>query len=315
MIEKFKSDVRNYIFELGQDKLKKLNISQEKVSEEFDLIDSGFVNSMSFLELLMKIEERFKIEIDFDGFDPSEFTSLGGFLEVIAKSKLADTLLPTERESVVYSLMTEQDISDVVDCFSNFFRKEEPLTRAMAFSEEEFLPVVTSTCKKAARDGLSIVAREKTSQCLLGFSIGKDYRDCTFDEEFEFSPKFNPIFELHGEMDEVYKKMHSLKSGEVYLHHALGIDLQYFEDHLGEKQACVNIVPELSKLTYELARKRNFKKIIGHATSLFTQRLYKKYDFSEVFRVNYKTFSYKDDDVFRNIKWHSGCVLFERILP
>ncbi len=316
MNNEVKQEIIDYVLELGKDKLEIMGLSADSLDEDFDLIDSGFVNSMSFLELLEKVENQFEVEIDFDGYDPTEMTQLSAFAEVIAKCKQADTLLPCEKDGIIYTKMEKEDLQDVVFCFSNFFRSEEPLTKSMGFTTDEFSPVAERTCIQAVEHGFSLIARDKSTGKLVGFSIGKDYTQSTFSQCDEISSKFHPILELHNELDDFYQKMHFLKEGEVFLNHAMGIDLDYFKDHLGGNDGPqLNIVPKLASLTYALAEKKGFKKIIGHATSLFTQRLYKKFHFKEVFRVSYKTFSYKDDDVFRNIKWHSGCVLFEKTLP
>ena len=311
-----KDKVRKYVLELNAEKLATMDVRIEDCDSEFDLIDSGLLNSMSFLELLEKIERRFSIELDFLDYDPAEFTCLGGLVDVVSRSMVNTAPLPLVKNGIYFEVMTRDDLGDVAACFSDYFRREEPLTLAMNISHEEFKPLVEHVCALALSENLGIVCRDSRTRKLVGFSIGKDYGvNETFADQQTFSEKFLPIFALHDELDNHYRTMHDIQPGESFLHHVMGIDLDYFEDHVGEgSKPCVNIVPELTRLTIEMAKHRGFQKVISHATSLFTQRLCKKYGFAEVIRVNYRTFSYRDHEVFRGIKWHNSCVLYEMSL-
>ena len=308
-----KHKVSQFLAGVNQEKLARMGIAPGEFQGEFDLIDSGLLNSMSFLELLEKIERHFAIEIDFQDYDPADFTKVGGLVDVVARSMIHTAPLPFVSGAFRFSLMEPDDLEDVAACFSDYFRREEPLTLAMNIGHEEFIPLVRHVCDLALNEQLGIVARTSDTGRLVGFTIAKDYgKNHTFPEGGTLSEKFNPIFALHDELDNHYRTMHDIRPGEHFLFHVMGIDLDYFEDHLGEgDEACVNIVPELTRLSVELARHRGFQTVVSHATSLFTQRLCKKFGFHEVIRVNYKTFSYQDHTVFRGIKWHNSCVLFE----
>ena len=52
-----------------------------------DLIGSGFMSSMNFIELLDRLESHFDLELDFEDMSPAEFTALDGFLNVICRCK------------------------------------------------------------------------------------------------------------------------------------------------------------------------------------------------------------------------------------
>jgi acyl carrier protein len=308
-----KDRAREFVLKLNGEKIAAMGLRPEDCDSEFDLIDSGLLNSMSFLELLEKIEKKFSIELNFMDYDPAEFTSLGGLVDVVARSMVNTVPLPLVKNGIFFELMTHDDVDEVAACFSDYFRREEPLTLAMNISHEEFNPLVEHVCALALAEKSGIVCRDSHTRRLVGFSIGKDYGlNETFSEQQTLSEKFLPIFALHDELDNHYRTMHDIQPGESFLRPVMGIDRDYFEDHVGEgAKPCVNIVPELTRLTIDMAKHRGYQKVISHATSLFTQRLCKKYGFAEVIRVNYKTFSYRDHEVFRGIKWHNSCVLYE----
>jgi len=52
------------------------DIDDKNMEENF--IESGVIDSLGFLELLMAIEQKFNAQINFTELDPSEFTTLKG---------------------------------------------------------------------------------------------------------------------------------------------------------------------------------------------------------------------------------------------
>jgi len=53
--------------------------------DNYDFMESGLLDSFSFLDMLSAIEEDFSIEIPFMDLDPNRFTKLGGLVELISK--------------------------------------------------------------------------------------------------------------------------------------------------------------------------------------------------------------------------------------
>ena len=61
----------------------------EEPDEDFDLIESGVVDSMRFLDLIVGIETEFDVRVDFEEFDPERLghlESLCKFLEKMAEA-------------------------------------------------------------------------------------------------------------------------------------------------------------------------------------------------------------------------------------
>lgn len=53
---------------------------------DIDLVGSGIISSLDFIELISDIEQKYNIEIDFEKYDPSEFTTLSGLIMMATKS-------------------------------------------------------------------------------------------------------------------------------------------------------------------------------------------------------------------------------------
>ena len=79
-----KSEVRDFIIGLVRDKLALFDIAEHEVKDDFDLVSSGLLDSMAFVDMLADVEEKYGIQIDFEKLaDSPGFTSLGGVMNII----------------------------------------------------------------------------------------------------------------------------------------------------------------------------------------------------------------------------------------
>ncbi len=61
----------------------------EEASDDLDLRTSGMIDSFGFLELVAAIEDEFGIELDFEGLDPDQITTLGPLARYVHAQVLA----------------------------------------------------------------------------------------------------------------------------------------------------------------------------------------------------------------------------------
>ena len=82
------NEIRTQLMELLKDKMQRLEIRDRDMAANFDLVKSGFVNSLEFVDLVASLERYFDIEIDFEeGFDTGSLTTVGGLVSAIEKRK------------------------------------------------------------------------------------------------------------------------------------------------------------------------------------------------------------------------------------
>jgi len=73
------------IFKL-KEKLEQFGIDKSEIKNDFDLVQSGLLDSMSFVDLVTEMEKKFNIEIDFEkAFDESKLTKINGLIEIFKK--------------------------------------------------------------------------------------------------------------------------------------------------------------------------------------------------------------------------------------
>ena len=79
-----KAGVREFIIGLLLEKLILFDIHESEVKDGFDLVKSGLLDSMAFVDLIAAAEEKYQIEIDFEKFaDTPDFSSVGGLISII----------------------------------------------------------------------------------------------------------------------------------------------------------------------------------------------------------------------------------------
>jgi acyl carrier protein len=81
-----KSDVREFLIEFLGGKLKEQGRQlPEEVTDDCDLLLSGYLDSLGFLELMTAIQDRFQSDIDFGLLDPEKMTVFGPLNDFISE--------------------------------------------------------------------------------------------------------------------------------------------------------------------------------------------------------------------------------------
>jgi acyl carrier protein len=85
-------EVRAFILEQLAEPLRALGLSPDQVPDDFDLHESGVIDSFGLLELIAAIEDRFELEIDFEALDPEQLTVIAPLTQFIEQqSGIANT--------------------------------------------------------------------------------------------------------------------------------------------------------------------------------------------------------------------------------
>ena len=70
-------EVRDYILELFSDSLEGVGVEPQDVTDEFDLLTEGVIDSLGILEMVASLEERFSLRLDFEGLTAEDLTRIG----------------------------------------------------------------------------------------------------------------------------------------------------------------------------------------------------------------------------------------------
>ena len=213
-------------------------------------------------------------------------------------------IIVKEDKGIIYEMFQEKDLEETASLMSEVFSKGELTVRYFEITAEEYHYFSEIYCKKAIKEGLSMVAKDKNNGKIVAFLINEDF-DSPKPEGIE---KLQPIvaadLSLIDALEEYAKA--NKKEGERRFHLFLGgTDKEYENRHI------------LSTLIHEsmkLAKNKNFTSIIAEPTGFATQHIIKKLGFTQINFIEYKKFQFQGKNIFANLEGPIGIPLMEKMI-
>lgn len=84
------SAIRLCILEELRQPMAVLGISESDLGDDFELVKSGLLDSMRFIELLNALEQRFRFELNLGDMDIDAITMLGGLIHFVSAATSSD---------------------------------------------------------------------------------------------------------------------------------------------------------------------------------------------------------------------------------
>lgn len=81
VIKMSENDIRKIIYKIFEQN----DISLQNINEDTSLISSGIVDSMTFVNILLAIEEELNIEIDFENIDINSIVTINSLCDAVSK--------------------------------------------------------------------------------------------------------------------------------------------------------------------------------------------------------------------------------------
>ncbi len=79
------AEVRAFMIEAITPRLREIGHDPATTADDLDLLEAGIVDSLGLLELIAEVEDRFSLEIDFEGAEPEELSVLGALSRRVAE--------------------------------------------------------------------------------------------------------------------------------------------------------------------------------------------------------------------------------------
>jgi acyl carrier protein len=76
--------VRSYVLNSIEELLQTNGVAEKNIDDNFDLLVQGGLGSFDFLHLIISIQEKFGVELDFEQLDPEKATILGTLCQYIS---------------------------------------------------------------------------------------------------------------------------------------------------------------------------------------------------------------------------------------
>lgn len=81
VIKMNENDIRKIIYKIFEQN----DISLQNINEDTSLISNGIVDSMTFVNILLAIEEELNIEIDFENIDINSIVTINSLYDTVSK--------------------------------------------------------------------------------------------------------------------------------------------------------------------------------------------------------------------------------------
>ena len=79
-------EIRTFILDQLAGRLTRMGMERKEITINFDLVKSGLLDSMSFVDLVVAVEKKYNTEIDFENaFQQPDFTTISGLIQTIEK--------------------------------------------------------------------------------------------------------------------------------------------------------------------------------------------------------------------------------------
>ena len=211
----------------------------------------------------------------------------------------------SEQVQIEYGVYVPSDAEAMVKLLGEVFSLRDPPAVAAKLTAAEFEAFVRLLCPKAAVDGLTIVARLAGTRELVGVLLTEDSTSVPPDGMNRLSAKFDPIFDLLGQLDTKYRAGQSSPPGESLHLFLLGVS---------DRVAGRGVAQELVKACLEHGASRGYRMAVTEATNKVSQHIFRKLGFVARVERSYEAHHFNGRQVFKSIAEHGGPILMDKSL-
>lgn len=210
-----------------------------------------------------------------------------------------------EHQPFDYGVYTAKDAAEMARLLGEVFSRRDPPAMAVGVTPSEFEAFVRLFCPKAAEEGLTIVARRAGTRELVGALLTEDSASALPDGMDRLSPKFEPIFDILGQLDAEYRADRTLRTGESLHLFLLGV---------AESVAGQGVAQHLVSMCLEYGARKGYRLAVTEATNKISQHIFRKRGFVERVRRSYGDHRFDGQVVFASIAEHGGPILMDKRL-
>jgi ribosomal protein S18 acetylase RimI-like enzyme len=149
------------------------------------------------------------------------------------------------------------------------------------------------------------VARLANTGELVGALLTEDSALALPDGMDRLSTKFDPIFDILGQLDAEYRGDRTVHPGESLLLFLLGV---------ADRVAGRGVARQLVATCLEHGAQRGYRVAVTEATNKVSQHIFRSLGFVERVRRSYETHHFGNRAVFASIAEHGGPMLMDRSL-
>jgi len=206
---------------------------------------------------------------------------------------------------IEFDLYQSADEDEMARFLGDVFAHRDPPALAVGITTSEFEAFVHLWGSKAAAEGLTVVARSSETGEMVGALLAEDSATGLPDGLEQLSEKFNPVFDILGQLDEEYSADKSVRPGESLHLFLLGVAQEFAGQGIGQKLVAECLANGLRK-GYRIA--------VAEGTNRRSQHVLRKLGFVERVRRSYTGHRYEGRSFFLSIADEGGPMLMDRHL-
>jgi ribosomal protein S18 acetylase RimI-like enzyme len=212
---------------------------------------------------------------------------------------------PPDAAGIEYGVFASGDADAMAKVLGEAFSRHDPPAAAVGLTAPEFEALVRLYCPKAEAEGLTIVARSADTGELVGALLTEDGASAPPGGMDRLSGKFDPIFDILGQLDDEYRGGRPAGKGERLHLFLLGVD---------DRVAGRGVARGLVAACLERGAEKGYRVAVTEATNRVSQHVFRKLGFVERARRSYGEHRFGGEAVFASIAGQGGPMLMERSL-
>ncbi len=304
--------------------IKQLPISNIKIDKSFIHDMTMNITSLGIVECIISLSKSLGLSITAEGVETENqlhllkklnCDSIQGYLyskpvpaeELTELLKLYNThtiashdLLPNKNYQ--YVILNDSHAEQCVSLISKTFCLDEPMTKYLKISYDQFVPFAKLMVEKAIHDGLSMVALD--NNLVVACTIVEDMAD-PLDININIDPKFNIIFSFLEHLGRDFFNERIVKKGHIAHLFITAVDKNYHGQGLSKKINFESIC---------LAEKQGFDFMCCEFTHAYNEKgTLKNIENSRllIHSSQYHEFIFEGKKPFENLSGHASAYIWE----
>jgi ribosomal protein S18 acetylase RimI-like enzyme len=210
-----------------------------------------------------------------------------------------------ELSGMAYGIAEPSDRDDLARVLALTFSRDDPPSLGVGLTAAEFEEFVRLIVPAAA-EGLTVVARSAATGEMAGALLTDDSASPLPEGMERVSRKFDPIFDLLGQLEEDYRHGRPPGPGESLHLFLLGVDRAF---------AGRGVAQALVAACVANGARRGYHTAVTEATGSVSQHIFRKLGFTNRATRSYRDHRYQGQAWFASIAEPAGPILMDRPLP
>lgn len=211
----------------------------------------------------------------------------------------------SSERTISYRLYRDTDADDMSHLLGEVFAERDPPAVAVGLSAAEFEAFVRLFCRQAAAQELTVVAHCAETGEMCGVLLTEDSASGFPEGIDQLSEKFDPIFDILGELDGEYRGGEDIVYGESIHLLLLGVKRRFSGMGVAQKLISKCLANGVS---------RSYRIAVTEATNKVSQHVFQKQGFAERVRRSYGAHEFGGRHPFESITDQGGPMLMDKDL-